>query len=311
MRELAKFIIAPIVALLLGTVVTAWWINSHPETEVLYSVETTSIPARAEMKFDAFTRVTVRNPSCRVRATNVHLTVGLPAADAPEIGEIESPEDPATVNAVVGPPGSSPRMITLHADRLAPGSHILVPIWWRSTGSRQVLARGTADQCVLAPQDRADTSGLGGFPATLAALTTSALLLALMFVFSRLSRAESMAKTLAHLPGAVTLAEIKRHWDKVISKLREDSRTAEAAFVREATPVALDEDDLTLRFGHPFHYNQMTRKRREAVAQAVRDVFGITVRIGCRYDDGNEEELQSPNDGMDDSADSPGPWDDA
>jgi DNA polymerase-3 subunit gamma/tau len=71
-------------------------------------------------------------------------------------------------------------------------------------------------------------------------------------------------------PSAVTgLADIKRRWDELITELRQSRRTAEAAFLRDAVPVAVENGGLLLEFRHQFHHDQMTDQRRQVVAEAV------------------------------------------
>jgi len=94
----------------------------------------------------------------------------------------------------------------------------------------------------------------------------------------------------AKTSGEVELAEIRRRWDEVIANLRKLRKTAEAAFLREAVPVALEDGVLLLEFSHLFHHDQMTEKRRELTAEAVAGVFGVEVVIKCRMASGAERE---------------------
>jgi DNA polymerase-3 subunit gamma/tau len=82
--------------------------------------------------------------------------------------------------------------------------------------------------------------------------------------------------------GPVGLAEIRRRWDEVIVDLRKRKEGNVAAFLIESVPVALDDGTLVLEFGHQFHHDQMSEKRREVVAAGVKRLFGIDVRITCR-----------------------------
>ncbi|MCJ7749614.1 MAG: DNA polymerase III subunit gamma/tau, partial [Armatimonadetes bacterium] len=90
----------------------------------------------------------------------------------------------------------------------------------------------------------------------------------------------------AKASGEVELAEIRHRWDEVIASLRKSRKTAEAAFLREAMPVALEDGVLLLEFSHLFHHDQMTEKRRELTAEAVAGVFGVAVVIKCRMASG-------------------------
>ena len=94
----------------------------------------------------------------------------------------------------------------------------------------------------------------------------------------------------AEASGEVEPAEIRRRWDEVIAHLRKLRKTAEAAFLREAVPVALEDGVLLLEFSHLFHHDQMTEKRRKLTAEAVAGVFGVEVVVKCRMASGAERE---------------------
>ncbi|MBN1459081.1 MAG: DNA polymerase III subunit gamma/tau [Armatimonadetes bacterium] len=89
--------------------------------------------------------------------------------------------------------------------------------------------------------------------------------------------------------GTIELGEIKARWDEVIAQLRQMKRTAEAAFLRDSVPVALENGTLTLSFEHQFHHDQMNEKRREVTADAVETVFGSRFRIACRMGSGQAD----------------------
>ena len=101
---------------------------------------------------------------------------------------------------------------------------------------------------------------------------------------------ESEPAAVAKASGEVGLAEIRRRWDDVIANLRKSRKTAEAAFLREAMPVALEDGVLLLEFSHLFHHDQMTEQRRKLTAEAVAGVFGVEVVIKCRMASGAERE---------------------
>jgi DNA polymerase-3 subunit gamma/tau len=85
--------------------------------------------------------------------------------------------------------------------------------------------------------------------------------------------------------GAVTLAEIKRRWEDLLSDLRKGRKVSLGAILVEATPIALDGDALTLSFSkkHEFHYEKLSRDARllEAVSEALMRVFGRRLSIKC------------------------------
>ena len=83
---------------------------------------------------------------------------------------------------------------------------------------------------------------------------------------------------------AVGLAEIKRRWDEVLADLRKARQASLSAILREAVPVALEEEALTLAFNHQFHHDHLAKdeKRRESAAEAITRVFGRKVTIKCQ-----------------------------
>jgi len=99
---------------------------------------------------------------------------------------------------------------------------------------------------------------------------------------------EEAPEPAAAASGEVELAEIRHRWDEVIASLRKSRKTAEAAFLREAIPVALEDGVLLLEFSHLFHHDQMTEKRRTLTAEAVAGVFGVEIVIKCRMASGAE-----------------------
>jgi hypothetical protein len=91
---------------------------------------------------------------------------------------------------------------------------------------------------------------------------------------------------------AVTLAEIKRRWDDLLDGLRKDRRSALAAILREAVPVALEGDTLTLSFArkHEFHYTTLCKDEKllKAASGALKHVFGREIAIKCQLESPNE-----------------------
>jgi DNA polymerase-3 subunit gamma/tau len=91
------------------------------------------------------------------------------------------------------------------------------------------------------------------------------------------------------------LADIRGRWDDLVADLRKHKHTSEAAFLREALPVALEEDVLVLAFRHEFHHDQMARdeRRQQVVAEAIKRVFGREVKLKCRL--ATAQETDSPS----------------
>ncbi len=100
--------------------------------------------------------------------------------------------------------------------------------------------------------------------------------------------------------GPLALDGLKQRWDEVLAQLRKQRQTSLAAFLREARPVALEGDVVTLAFNHQFHYDQMKRgeKRPKVTADAIKHVFGTEVTVKCEMapDTGpsGEEEPEAP-----------------
>jgi DNA polymerase-3 subunit gamma/tau len=92
--------------------------------------------------------------------------------------------------------------------------------------------------------------------------------------------------------GPVELADLKRRWDEVLGGLRKVRQGSVAAFLREAAPVGLEGDVVTLAFNHRFHYDQMMdrkakgEERRKAAGDAIARVFGREMTV--KYEMGTE-----------------------
>jgi DNA polymerase-3 subunit gamma/tau len=86
------------------------------------------------------------------------------------------------------------------------------------------------------------------------------------------------------------LAEIQRRWDELLAQLRASKQPGVAAFLREASPIALENDLLTLAFNHRFHYDQMARndERLTVVCEEVKRMFGHKVNVKCEMASGAE-----------------------
>jgi len=86
------------------------------------------------------------------------------------------------------------------------------------------------------------------------------------------------------------LAEIQRRWDELLAQLRASKQTGVAAFLREASPIALEDDVLTLSFNHRFHYDQMAgnEERLKVVSEEVKRMFGHKVNVQCQMASGAE-----------------------
>jgi len=86
--------------------------------------------------------------------------------------------------------------------------------------------------------------------------------------------------------GPPDLAGIRRRWEEVITHLARGGPrlSSVSAFLRDAVPVALEDDQLTLSFHHGFHHDQIQRdeERREAVVRAISEVLGLKVKIRCK-----------------------------
>lgn len=79
----------------------------------------------------------------------------------------------------------------------------------------------------------------------------------------------------------VSLAEIRRSWERIVRHLQKVMRqTSVAALAREGEPVELSDSTLTLAFSprHAFHQNGVN-KDSDKVSQAIKEVTGAQVRI--------------------------------
>ena len=94
--------------------------------------------------------------------------------------------------------------------------------------------------------------------------------------------AEPAAGPAAPRPGAVGLVDldkIKRDWPLVLEEVRKIRKSLHA-LLSEGRPRALDGDKLELECRYPFHARELaTDKNGAIVAEAVRSVFGVSIRI--------------------------------
>lgn len=159
--------ILPLLTFVLGGgvwhLVLKLWDRSHPETRVLYSVRTTRIPlpTTPNLPVDTFAEITFRNPNRRVKATNIGAAILVPTREPVQVGELKTPEPTATLGlsaeleAVLLENAEYARL-NFTAERLAPGSHITIPIWYLDRGG-ELMVQGTTDQAVLAKTDAYDS----------------------------------------------------------------------------------------------------------------------------------------------------------
>ena len=147
----------------LGGLVIKLWDRLHAETRAVYSVRATRIPlpTTPNLPVDTFAEVTVRNPSRRVRATNLAITILVPTSTKLQLGEISTPEGSGSFHLSAPKQalsnGTDYMQLELGAERLAPGSHMTVPIWYLADEG-ELVVRGTTDQAVLARTDEFDST---------------------------------------------------------------------------------------------------------------------------------------------------------
>lgn len=77
-----------------------------------------------------------------------------------------------------------------------------------------------------------------------------------------------------NVSGDGQLAEIQGGWNDLIATLQESGETSEAALLRDAVPVALEDGVLLLKFSDPFHRDQIL-KRRKVTAEMIAQFFGM------------------------------------
>ena len=98
--------------------------------------------------------------------------------------------------------------------------------------------------------------------------------------------------------GLVDLDKIKRDWPLVLEEVRKIRKSLHA-LLSEGRPRALDGDKLELECRYPFHARELATDRNGAiVAEAVRSVFGVSIRIAtslaatpAEADAGEEDEV--------------------
>ncbi len=215
MRDIWKYLGLPMLTLLVGGVGMAWWTDSHPKTQVFYDVQTNALLSDpSETKYDCVTRVSVWNPSHRVTSTDLSLRIRLPTTQRVRIGRVVTPEAPETIyvqgtearevyrreaagssegsraalTIIVGDPPDLPddaelghATVSVQAERLVPGSDMIIPIWWNSAEQEpDVAVVGTAYECKLIRQDRTTATGPGVTSSRVAAAVLISVLVGLM-----------------------------------------------------------------------------------------------------------------------------------
>ncbi len=98
--------------------------------------------------------------------------------------------------------------------------------------------------------------------------------------------------------GLVDLDKIKRDWPLVLEEVRKIRKSLHA-LLAEGRPRSLEDNKLELECRYPFHARQLAEDRNAAVvAEAVRSVFGVSLRIAtslaatpAEADTGEEDEV--------------------
>jgi hypothetical protein len=200
----------PLLTLVMGgglaAIVLKVWDRLHPETRVRYRVRTSGIPlpTTPNLPFDTFSEITVRNPSRRVKATNVGIAILVPTDRPMQVGEVGTPEPTGSIvlsqaQRILG--GSADYMrLELRADRLAPGSHITVPVWYLASG-HELRVEGTTDQAVLASADETDSTSSVASQAwpMLAGMVTALTLGLLSYTYWQARADRSPLQVMAHV----------------------------------------------------------------------------------------------------------------
>jgi hypothetical protein len=84
--------------------------------------------------------------------------------------------------------------------------------------------------------------------------------------------------------GPPTLAIVQENWEQVPEELKRMRRLPVGAFVREAWPVALEQNTLTVCFppDFEFHYRQVSTTYRPVIEEALERLFGAKLALACR-----------------------------
>lgn len=82
--------------------------------------------------------------------------------------------------------------------------------------------------------------------------------------------------------GPPTLANIKKHWDALVARYRTVNKSL-SAYLRDAEPVALKDNILTVGFFYPLHRDRFENDKhaRPQLEKLAAEMFGAPVRIKC------------------------------
>lgn len=95
---------------------------------------------------------------------------------------------------------------------------------------------------------------------------------------------------------SVTLADVQKNWQRILLHLQKVLRqVSAAATAREGTPVDLTDSVLTIAFSpkHSFHQSA-TQRNADLVAQAIREILGVDLRINAVLTESAKAEDAAP-----------------
>lgn len=96
------------------------------------------------------------------------------------------------------------------------------------------------------------------------------------------AEAEVATTVVVAAPGALSLPVIKKNWDALLARFRAANKSA-AAFLRDAEPVSLKENTLTIGFFYEFHRDRFAddKRAKPQLEKIASEMFGTTLHVKC------------------------------
>ena len=99
------------------------------------------------------------------------------------------------------------------------------------------------------------------------------------------------------IEGALSVAVLKKNWDALIKRFQKDNK-AMAPFLKDAEPVSLRDDVLTIGFFYDIHQSRFDNDKQAKVqfGKLIQDTFGAPCHIKCIVSPKREKMRRAQND---------------
>lgn len=96
------------------------------------------------------------------------------------------------------------------------------------------------------------------------------------------AEADSEPNVVVSAPGGLSLQAIKKNWDALLTRYRAANKSA-AAFLRDAEPVSLKDNTLTIGFFYEFHRDRFSddKRAKPQLERIASELFGTTLHVKC------------------------------